>query len=114
MILDQFTHITTFLTARQVPMNFTSVHRWKLVTQSAYFLLITRQLYKIGVDGILCRCVLEHELHAILEDSTHEELWEDTMQEKWQQGIAHMIMVADAIPQCQRVLQILWCFPIYR
>lgn len=36
------------------------------MTRTVYYQLITGQLYQLGVDGILHRCVLEHEREALL------------------------------------------------
>lgn len=43
----------------------------QLVTYSDDYQLIVEQLYKMGVNGILCRCVLDHEWDTILYEA-HE------------------------------------------
>jgi len=37
-----------------------------MVFRSTDYQLNTRQLYKLGLDNILRRCVLDHEIHDIL------------------------------------------------
>jgi hypothetical protein len=44
-----------------------------MVTRSVDYQLIFGQLYKLRVDGILCRCVLDHEWDNILYES-HERI----------------------------------------
>lgn len=44
-----------------------------MVTKSTYYKLIEGQLYKIGVDGILHRRVLEYDQHDILYEE-HERI----------------------------------------
>jgi hypothetical protein len=44
-------------------------HKKQLVVKARYYQLITRNLYKLGIDGILRGCVLEPETPMILEIS---------------------------------------------
>jgi hypothetical protein len=45
---------------------FTTMQKKNLVVRATDYQLIAGQLYKIGVDNILRRCVIEHERHIIL------------------------------------------------
>jgi hypothetical protein len=61
VVPDQLDEITEFLTSGQALTEYTQAQHHQLVTRSVDYQLIVGQLYKLGVDGILCRCVLEHE-----------------------------------------------------
>jgi hypothetical protein len=47
-------------------MGYTLAQHHQLVTCSTNYQFISKQLYKLGVDGILCRCALENERDPIL------------------------------------------------
>ena len=47
----------------------TTQQKKQLVVRATDFTLIAGQLYKIGLDEILCRCVLEHENPLILAEA---------------------------------------------
>jgi hypothetical protein len=47
------------------------VQKKNMVVRAAYYQLIAGHLYKMGVDSILRRCVLEHERPRILAEA-HE------------------------------------------
>ena len=47
----------------------TTQQKKQLVVKAADFTLIAGQLYKMGLDEILCRCVLEHEKPLILAEA---------------------------------------------
>jgi hypothetical protein len=49
------------------PKEFTITQKKKLVVCAADYQLIVGHLYKLGEDGILRRCVMEHELFMVLE-----------------------------------------------
>jgi hypothetical protein len=61
VVPDQLAKIVEFLMTGQAPTRYTLVQHRQLVTHSADYQLIVRQLYKLGTDGILCRCAIEHE-----------------------------------------------------
>jgi hypothetical protein len=51
------------------PSEYTIPEKKQLVVCAIYFSLITRQLYKMGLDEILRRCVLEEERPWILTEA---------------------------------------------
>jgi hypothetical protein len=53
------------------PSYFTVVQKKQLVDKETYHQLIAESLYNLGVDGILRRCVLEHEINMVISE-THE------------------------------------------
>ena len=58
---DQFQDIIHFLTTGILPESYTMHQKKQLVVHVVDFTLIARQLYKMGLNEILCRYVLEHE-----------------------------------------------------
>jgi hypothetical protein len=54
-----------------IPRNILPVQCLQLVTCSANYQLISRQLYKLGKDGILLRCYMEQKRNSILYEA-HE------------------------------------------
>ena len=52
-----------------MPESYTTQQKKQLVVHAADFTLIARQLYKLGLDEILRRYVLEHERRRILEEA---------------------------------------------
>jgi hypothetical protein len=63
---DHFVEIFKFLSTRMAPSEYTIIQKKQLVVCAAYFSLIVRQLYKMGPDEILRRCVMEVEKPLIL------------------------------------------------
>ena len=55
------------------PNDYIVAHWRKLVTRSADYYFMPIKLYKLGVDGILCKCVMEHE-HGIVLYEVHEDI----------------------------------------
>jgi hypothetical protein len=53
------------------PHEYTVIQKKQLVVRAAYFQLIVGQLYKMGPDEILRRCVMESEIPLILVEA-HE------------------------------------------
>jgi hypothetical protein len=53
------------------PSNMTVSQKKKLVVSSTNYHLIEINLYKLGINGILQRCVVEHEIPMILVEA-HE------------------------------------------
>lgn len=49
-----------------MPEHYSTNKKLHLVVRSADYQLIAGQQYKLGVDGILQRCVLDHERRDIL------------------------------------------------
>ena len=58
---DYFRDIIKFLMTGTMPEEFTTQQKKQLVVKVADFTLIAGQLYKLGLDEILRRYVLEHE-----------------------------------------------------
>ena len=58
---DHFREIVQFLSTRMTPSEYTIPHKKQLVVRAAYFSLIVRHLYKMELDEILRRCVMEAE-----------------------------------------------------
>jgi hypothetical protein len=52
-----------------MPQEFNTTQKKNMVVRDADYQLIARQLYKMGADNILRRCVLEHERPGILVDA---------------------------------------------
>jgi hypothetical protein len=63
---DHFVEIVQFLSTRMAPREYTLIQKKQLVVCAAYFSLIVGQLYKMGPDEILRRCVMEVERPLIL------------------------------------------------
>jgi hypothetical protein len=66
MVDDYFTDIVQFLSTRIAPLDTTVAQKNKLAVKAADYKLIGGSLCKLGVDGILRRCVVEHEILIIL------------------------------------------------
>ena len=61
-IVDEyFDEIIEFFSTRFAPREFTIAQKKNLVVSDANYQLIADHLYKLGVDNILRRCVMEHE-----------------------------------------------------
>jgi hypothetical protein len=58
---DHFMEIVQFLSTGMEPSGYTITHKKPLIVCAADFSLRARQLYKIGLDEILRRCVMEAE-----------------------------------------------------
>jgi hypothetical protein len=63
---DHFIDIVQFLSTRMIPREYKVIHKKQLVVHAADFSLIAGQLYKMGPDEILRRCVMEEERPLIL------------------------------------------------
>jgi hypothetical protein len=63
---DHFTDIVQFLSTGMAPSEYTITQKKQLVVRTADFSLIVGQLYKMGPDEILRRCVMEEEFPMIL------------------------------------------------
>lgn len=68
---DQFEDIATYLMIGIAPMELPTMQKKHLFTKSENYQLSASQLYKLRVDGILCRCILEHEGQDLLMEA-HE------------------------------------------
>jgi hypothetical protein len=68
---DHFVEIVQFLSTGMAPSEYTITQKKQLVVCTAYFSLIVGQLYKVGPDEILRRCVMEVERPLILTEA-HE------------------------------------------
>jgi hypothetical protein len=56
---DHFSEIVQFLSTRMAPSEYKVTQKKQLVVHAAYVSLIARQLYKMGPDEILRRCVMD-------------------------------------------------------
>jgi hypothetical protein len=89
---DHFTKIVQFLSTGMAPCEYTIIQKKQLVVRAAYFLLIVGQLYKMGPNEILKRCVMEAERTLIL-SKAHEGITvghyagKETMQKVLRAGI---------------------------
>jgi transposase InsO family protein len=68
---DHFVEIVQFLSIGMTPIAYTITQKKQLVVHAAYFSLIVVQLYKMGPDEILRRCVMEAERPLVFTKS-HE------------------------------------------
>jgi hypothetical protein len=68
---DHFAKIVQFLSIGMAPSKYTIIQKKQLVVHVADFSLIAGQLYKMGLDEILRRCVMEAERPLILVEA-HE------------------------------------------
>jgi hypothetical protein len=69
MVDDYFSDIVQFLSTGMAPSEMTVAQKKQLVVKETNYQLIAGNLYKLGADGILRRCVLEHERPMILEEA---------------------------------------------
>jgi hypothetical protein len=58
--------ITQFISTRMALLDMIVAQKKQLVVKEKNYQLIAENLYKLGADGILRRCVLEHERPMIL------------------------------------------------
>ena len=66
MVDEYFQDIVQYLSTSFAPSEMSTQQKKSLVVKAADFTLIAGQLYKMGPDEILRRCVLEHEKPLIL------------------------------------------------
>jgi hypothetical protein len=69
MVDDYFIDIVQFLSTGMAPSDMMVVQKKKLVVKVVDYQLIAGSLYKLGADGILRRCVVEHERPTILAEA---------------------------------------------
>ena len=69
IIDDYFTDIIEFLTTCIVPTEYSAKQNTQLVVKATDFTIIDGQLYKLGLDEILRRYVLNHERPLILDEA---------------------------------------------
>jgi hypothetical protein len=60
MVDDYFSYIVHLLSTGLTPPKFTVAQKKLLVVKETNYKLIAGNLYKLGTDGILKQCVLEH------------------------------------------------------
>jgi hypothetical protein len=68
---EYFADIIQYLSTRTAPQEFNTTQKKNLVVRVVDYQLTVGHLYKMGLDIILRRCVLEHEIPRILVES-HE------------------------------------------
>ena len=66
MVNDYYEQIVQFLATGTTPEYLTTSQKKQLVVKATDFQLIARQLYKLGPDEILRRCVIPHEQGKVL------------------------------------------------
>ena len=68
-ILAELKEIAQFLEDGQAPKGMSTKKKQILATKAAPYSLINGFLYKMGLDDILRRCVLEHERNGIMHEA---------------------------------------------
>lgn len=71
MVDDYFANIVYFFSIGVALMDYTTAQKKWLVLRATDYQLIVGQLYKLGTNEILIRCIIEHERSMILIES-HE------------------------------------------
>jgi len=66
MVDDYFLEIVEFLSTQMAPLETKVAQKKQLVVKAIDYQLIADNLYKLGVEKILRRCLLEHETPMIL------------------------------------------------
>lgn len=69
MVDDFFIDIAEYLSFGVATNHYTVEQKKKLVVRASYYQLIAGQLYKLGLDDILHRCILDHEKTIVLEEA---------------------------------------------
>ena len=65
-VLDYLADIAAYLKMGQCPQDYTPLQKQHLVVRAADYQLIAWKLYKLGLDEVLRRCVLDHEREAVM------------------------------------------------
>jgi hypothetical protein len=68
---DHFVDIVQLMSTGMAPSEYTTTQKKQLVVRAVDFSLIVEQLYKMGLDELLRRCVMEEERTLILVEA-HE------------------------------------------
>ena len=66
---EYYANIIHFLTIGWAPVEFTKQQKKQLPVKAVDFILIAGQLYKLGPDEVLHRCVMLHEKEAIIREA---------------------------------------------
>ena len=69
IIDDHYAPIIQFLATSVTPEDMLTSRKKQLVVKASDFQLIVGQLYKLGLDEILRRCILPHEQCPILKEA---------------------------------------------
>jgi len=69
MVDGYFEDIVEYLDTCMAPSHFIVAQKKQLVMRASDYQLIVGQLYKLGPDEILQRCILDHENAMILEEA---------------------------------------------
>jgi len=69
MVDDYFLDIAEFLSTSKAPKHFSVAQKKQLVVRASNYQLIAGQLYKLGLDDILRRCILDHEKIVVLDEA---------------------------------------------
>ena len=66
---EYYADIIHFLTTGWAPIEFTKQQKKQLVVKATDFTLIVGNLYKLGLDEVLHRCIMPHEKEAIIREA---------------------------------------------
>ena len=66
---DWYDEMMQFFYTGLFPSTFSRDQRKRLALQSRHYKVIADQLYRIGGDGLLCRCVPPHETEVVLAEA---------------------------------------------
>ena len=66
---DYFTDIIEFLITGTAPAEYSTKQKKQLVVKAMGFTIIVGKSYKLGLDEIVRRCVLNHERPLILDEA---------------------------------------------
>jgi hypothetical protein len=66
MVEDYFSDIVHSFSIGVAPYDFTMAQTKKLVVKEEEYQLIAGNLCKLGIEGIMQRCILDHEMNMVL------------------------------------------------
>ena len=69
VVLVDLAEISQFLQEEKAPKGYSEEKNKILAIKASLFTLINESLYKLGLDDVLRRCVLEHERYDIIEEA---------------------------------------------
>ena len=69
VVPSKLEEITQFLENGQAPKGMSNKKKKILAMKAAPYSIINGFLYNIGLDEVLCRCVLEHERESIMHEA---------------------------------------------
>ena len=66
---EYYADIIHFLTTGWAPVEFNKQQKKQLVVKAVDFTLLIGQLYQLGPDEFLCRCIMPHKKEAIIREA---------------------------------------------